>query len=259
MCDLWQYTTTADTPAGAVPSQIAAARAALRNEPAPVTAMKLYNAGSFFDPRAVPEDDFPAVAESVAGLDRVVVESHPALVGRGVDRFLKALDAAAIGRTPPALEVAIGLETAHPQALDLLNKRFTITDFARSADTLRARGVTLRVFLLIRPPFVAASEQDDWLLRSVDTAFDCGAAVVSLVPTRAGNGTVEALASRGLFAAPTLDTIEHSLRLALGHARGRGLVFADLWDLDRFSPSGKCSPDVRSRLNDMNLRQRIVS
>src|SRR6185503_8992835 len=62
MCDLWRYTTPADTPAGAIPAQIAAARRALETQPAPVTQIKLYNAGSFFDPRAVPEADYHDVA-----------------------------------------------------------------------------------------------------------------------------------------------------------------------------------------------------
>ena len=254
MCDLWQYTTTTDTPRGAVAAQVAQARASLRDETSPVTAMKLYNAGSFFDPRAVPDDDYDAVASALRGLDRVVVESHPALVGPRLDRLLTAL-ASVAANGAPALEVAMGLETAHPVALELLNKHFTLDDFRAASHTLGARGVALRVFLLISPPFVAPDEQDDWLLRSLDAAFDCGAAIVSLVPTRAGNGTVEALAATGVFQSPTLETIERSLTLALNHARGRGLVFADLWDLDRFSPSGACPADVRDRLARMNLTQ----
>src|ERR1700733_11784021 len=91
MCDLWQYTITTDTPAGAIPSQIASARRALEQQRESVTQMKLYNAGSFFDPRAVPEDDYRAVAGQLTGLARVILESHPALIGSSprVDRFLE--------------------------------------------------------------------------------------------------------------------------------------------------------------------------
>ena len=66
-------------------------------------------------------------------------------------------------------------------------------------------------------------------------AFDCGASVVSLVPTRPGNGAVEALAELGDFRPPGLDDIERSFALALHHAQGRGRVFVDLWDLERFA------------------------
>src|SRR5262249_4951497 len=58
MCVLWRHTTVTDTPAGAIPAQIARARAELASERPAVTAVKLYNAGSFFDPRAVPEGDY---------------------------------------------------------------------------------------------------------------------------------------------------------------------------------------------------------
>ena len=46
--------------------------------------------------------------------------------------------------------------------------------------------MSLRVFLLISPPFVPLVDQDDSLLASIDVAFSCGASVVSLIPTRPG-------------------------------------------------------------------------
>lgn len=255
MCDLWRYTIADDTPAGAIPSQIGRARCELAAEAPRVNALKLYNAGSFFDPRAVPEADYTAVARALAGLSRVIVESHPSLIGPRVDRLLAALaDASPV---PPGLEVAMGLETAHPGALDRLNKRFTVADFGGAARALAGRGVALRVFLLLSPPFVPAAEQDEWLLRSLDAAFACGAAVVSLIPTRDGNGTVEALAAAGDFAAPTLATIERAFALAMRHARGRGIVLLDLWDLDRFSPDGRCPAALRAALASANHAQRV--
>jgi hypothetical protein len=259
MCDLWRFTTPADTPAGSIPTQIAAAVAALSEEQPRPAIIKLYNAGSFFDPRAVPVEDYDAVASALSGFSRVVVESHPALVGPRVDRLLDALVRHRSGRQPSAaLEVAMGLETAHPQALDSLNKHFTLAGFEAAAQALLRRGVALRVFLLISPPFVAAADQDQWLLRSLDTALDCGASVISLVPTRPGNGAMEAFAAAGMFRQPDLDDIERSVALALTHASRRGRVFADCWDLDRFASCASCLPVRRERLHRMNLQQQIL-
>jgi archaeosine synthase beta-subunit len=258
MCDLWRYTTLADTPRGAIPAQIADARASIASDPVPVTAVKLYNAGSFFDPRAVPEADYEAVAAVLAGLPQVIVESHPALVGPRVDRFLAALERHGDPADLPRLEVAMGLETAHPEALDRLNKRFTLGGFTRASRMLADLGVALRVFLLISPPFVPVDEQDAWLQASVDAAFSCGAAVVSLVPTRPGNGALDALADAGSFRPADLDDIERSFALALDHARGRGRVFVDLWDLERFSACRVCLRVRRERLHTMNLEQRSL-
>jgi radical SAM enzyme (TIGR01210 family) len=259
MCDLWMHTTAGDTPTGAIAAQVTAARLAVRSEPIAVTALKLYNAGSFFDPRAVPEADYEGVAAALSGLSRVIVESHPALVGSRLDRFRDALDKhRGAANRAARLEVAMGLETAHPAALEQLNKRFTVDGFARAAAALRNRGVALRVFLLIFPPFVPKDEQDAWLLRSVDVAFSCGAAVVSLVPTRTGNGAMDRLTDSGCFVAPDLDDIERSFALALRHAGGRGRVFVDVWDLERFAHCPHCSGARRRRLHVMNLEQRIL-
>ncbi len=259
MCDLWTYTTEADTPRGAIAAQVSSARASLHDEPVPITGMKLYNAGSFFDPRAVPEADYDDIAAALTGLSSVIVESHPALIGPRVDRLIAALDRhRPAGASPAHLEVAMGLETAHPVALDRLNKRFTLEDFTNAAGQLARRGISLRVFLLISPPFIAAAEQDAWLLRSVDAALSCGASVVSLVPTRPGNGAIDAVAAAGLFRAPGLDDVERSFAIALQHGRGRARVFVDVWDLDRL---GSCAQDTaarRERLEAMNLDQCIA-
>lgn len=152
----------------------------------------------------------------------------------------------------------MGLETAHPEALEQLHKRMTVDDFRLAADQLRQRAVALRAFLLVSPPFVPPDHQDDWLLRSIDVALASGATAVSLIPTRAGNGTLETLAQQGLFRAPRLTDIERSLELAYRHFRGRGRIFVDLWELDRLSNCACCFDGRRDRLHAMNLEQRLL-
>jgi uncharacterized Fe-S cluster-containing MiaB family protein len=145
----------------------------------------------------------------------------------------------------------------HPEALDRLNKRMTVDEFALAAEQLRQRGASLRVFLLISPPFIPPVEQDDWLLRSVDVAFSCGASVLSLVPTRPGNGALEALATKGTFRTPRLEDIERSIEAALTVRPDRGRIFVDLWDLHRFSACPHCFEARRARLYALNLDQRV--
>jgi radical SAM enzyme (TIGR01210 family) len=258
MCDLWRFTTVEDTPAGAIPAQLDQAFAAIdaRADELPPLVIKLYNAGSFFDPRAVPVSDHDAIAQRVARFSRVIVESHPNLVGPAVERLRDSL--ARHSRSPgdaATLEVAMGLETAHPEALARLNKRMTLADFERAAAWLDAHAVALRVFLLVHPPFVPPVEREEWLGRSVDLAFACGATAVSLIPTRSGNGAMEALAESGLFEAPTLTSFERAVKFARERARGRGRVFADLWDLDRLAVCPHCAAHRVERLRLQNLHQ----
>ena len=259
MCDLWRYTTATDTPAGAIPAQIRRARAEIAAERPPVVTMKLYNAGSFFDSRAVPENDYDAIAAQLDGLERVIVESHPSLIGGRMDRWLNILERQnGAGQPPPALEVAMGLETVHPVALDRLHKRMTVDAFVAAAAQLADRRVALRVFLLIAPPFVPREQQDHWLMESVERALSCGAAVVSLIPTRPGNGALDTIAAAGDFSPPHLSDIERSAALALEKAGDRGRLFVDLWDLERFSGCSDCYPRRRARLHAMNLEQRVL-
>lgn len=241
MCDLWQHTLRDSVPLGAIPAQIDFALARL-----PVARhIKLYNSGSFFDPGAVPARDRPAIARRLRGFERVIVESHPALIGPAAAAFRDRLEG--------QLEVAMGLETAHPEVLARLNKRMTLDQFRRAAEFLGRERIGLRVFVLVKPPFLAEAEALEWARRSVHLAFDCGATVVSLIPTRGGNGALEALAATGQFAPPRLATLEQALDDGVSVQRGR--VFADLWNLDRLATCPLCFSQRRARLERTNLTQ----
>ena len=120
MCDLWRNTVKETVPAGAIPRQIDYALERL----SAARQIKLYNSGSFFDPRAIPPGDYEAIARRLNAFERVIVECHPALVGDACLRFRDLIHG--------QLEVAMGLETAHPEILERLNKRMTLTKCSRS-------------------------------------------------------------------------------------------------------------------------------
>jgi hypothetical protein len=254
MCDLWK-TTLADTvPHGAIPAQI---ESALETLP-PCRQLKLYNSGSFFDPRAIPPGDHPAIAALGRRFERVIVECHPALVGEACLSFRDRLAAPWAGALPGGtqLEVAMGLETAHPGALEKLNKRMTLDHFARAARFLKEHHIALRAFVLVQPPFQPVTEAVAWAVRSAAFAFDCGATVVSLIPTRPGNGALETLAACGDFVPPKLGTLEAAAAQGIGLRRER--VFADVWDLEPFSTCPACLPRRVERLRRMNLEQAVA-
>ena len=241
MCDLWRNTLTTSVPPGAIPAQIDFALSQL-----PVArVLKLYNSGSFFDPRATPVEDHAAIAGRANNFARLIVESHPALVNDDCLRFRERLKC--------RLEIAMGLETVHPDVLPKLNKRMTLEQFSSAATFLRAHDIDLRVFVLVQPPFVQPHEAVLWVQRSVDFAFDCGASAVTLIPTRGGNGAMEILAANQQFSPPRLETLEASFSYGLGLKRGR--VFADLWDAENISSCPVCRIQRISRLRQMNLSQ----
>ncbi len=259
-CDLWQQALEHSLAPGDALAQVDVALAAA---PAPSDGgqprqLKLYNAGSFFDARAIPLEDHPGVADRAAHFERLIVECHPSLVGDRVWRFQERL-AQAAGRlgSDTALEVAMGLETADPAVLDRLNKRMTLEGFRAAADRLRSHGVSLRAFVLVQPPFEAAGDAVRGAVRAVDWALEAGATVVSLIPVRSGNPPLEALRVRGLFTPPTLATLEGTFDAALALGVGRGRVFVDLWELSRFSRCSGCFEARRARLMAMNRGQTV--
>ena len=245
MCDLWVNTLDRTVPAGAIVAQIRDAIAGLP----PARQVKLYNAGSFFDPQAIPPDDDTRIASVLEPYDRVIVEAHPAfLAGVYGERCLRFRD-----RLRGRLEVAIGLETANEAALARLNKRMTVDAFRRAARWLAGHDIDLRVFVLLNPPFVDSGDAVEWACRSIDTAAHAGATACSVIPMRGGNGALEALgAGAGVRRLPALEA-------AVDYGLGRyGMrVFADLWDVQRFFDC-RCSPARAQRLEAINRTQAPV-
>ncbi len=268
-CDLWKNTTDNRVPVGAIPRQIDYALARLP----PARHIKLYNSGNFFDRQAIPPADYAAIASAVARFQTVIVENHPALCGTACVEFRDLLRSAKRPRTASVaskrhasdedtvrLEVAMGLETVHPEILPKLNKQMTLDDFKHACAFLASADIGLRAFILLKPPFMDDSECVDWALKSIEFAFDCGVDVCSVIPTRGGNGAMELLSREGRFSPPRLAALEETLDrgLALAGQLNRGRVFVDLWDVERFYDCPSCGPQRAARLRQMNLSQRIL-
>jgi radical SAM enzyme (TIGR01210 family) len=243
MCDLWKNTTDRSVPVSAIPRQIDFALSQLP----PAQHIKLYNSGNFFDRQAIPAEDHRAIAERVQSFRTVIVESHPRLCGDDVLRFRDLLH--------HDLEVAMGLETAHPDVLARLNKRMSLHDFERAVRFLTGNGIHVRSFILLRPPYLDEQLGLEWALRSLQFAFDAGVRCCAVIPTRGGNGIMEQLARDAAFHPPSMTSIEQVL--AEGLTMNRGRVFVDLWDCEQFYPCSECGPKREQRLRAMNLRQEI--
>jgi radical SAM enzyme (TIGR01210 family) len=243
MCDLWKNTLKQRTPPGTIPRQIDYALSRLGGQPRQI---KLYNSGNFFDHEAVPLEDYPAIARRLAGTTNVVVESHPRLVGGKTLRLRDMLG-------PVNLEMAMGLETIHPEVLPRLNKGLTCAHFSAAAEFLRKEKVAMRAFVLVRPPFLGEEESLEWTVKTARFAFDCGASIASLIPTRPGNGAMDRLMDTGEFTPPSLGAIERALAAVLNLGLGR--AFADTWDLGVFSRCSACLAKRTERLARMNLFQ----
>lgn len=243
MCDLWENTTDETVVAGAIPAQIDYALERLQ----PAKHVKLYNSGNFFDAKAIPRGDLPAVADRVREFATVIIENHPRLCGEACGRFRDLLGT--------DLEIALGLETIHPTVLPALNKRMTLDDFERAVGLLVGDDIEVRAFVLLGLPWLEEAEAAEWAIRSVEFAFSIGVGCCSVIPTRAKHGVLSHLERLRDFRSPSLKTLEHVAEQTVGLVRGR--AFADLWDADRLAACPACAPRRIERVRKMNFTQRI--
>jgi uncharacterized Fe-S cluster-containing MiaB family protein len=128
--------------------------------------------------------------------------------------------------------------------------------FRKSVVFLKEHGISTRAFILLRPPFLSEDEGVEWARRSIDYAFSCGVDVCSVIPVRSGNGALDFLEAEGYFQEPSIHSLEQVLEYGIGMKMG--LVFADLWDLERFSGCESCFSSRKHRLERMNLDQEIL-
>ena len=243
-CDLWRFTIDGPTPPGALVTQVEKILNA--SAAPPPKRLKLYNASNFFDRRAVPLADRERLAALAEPFAAVTVESHVNTIGAETLAFARRLR----GR----LEVAVGLETIHPEASARLNKRLELPRFDAGARLLADNGIDLRVFVLVGTPHVPAEESVAWTIRTVEYAVERGASVVAIIPVRGGNGEMERLQSLGEFTPPTLLQLEAALDGSLGFTRC--VVTADSWDVERFAPCDACRHARIERLQRINVTGR---
>ena len=240
-CDLWRWTLDVPTPPGALPAQLSQVLESL--DPPLPQRLKLYNASNFFDRRAVPVEDLQRIAELAAPFGAVTVESHASTIGPLTLEFAALLS----GR----LEVAVGLETIHPVAMQHLNKRLDLPRFDRAAAFLFEHDLDLRVFVLLGAPHVPAQESIEWTVKTAEYAASRGARRISIIPVRGGNGELERLEALGDFVPPTLAQLEVALERCL--AIRSAVVTADVWDIERLPGCKSCRPQRLARIETMNL------
>ena len=183
----------------------------------------------------------------VSSFETVIVESHPRLINEKCLIFRDMLK--------PDLQIALGLETVHPDVLKRLNKQMTLEDFSNSISYLTLHGILSRAFILLKPPFLSESEGIYLAERSLDFAFRIGVESCTVIPVRAGNGAMDLLFEKGYFAPPDIHSLEKVLEYGIGLNAGR--VFVDVWDLGLFSICQKCIDKRTNRLIEMNLNQKI--
>ena len=210
----------------------------------PARQIKLYNAGSFFDPQAIPRRRLRADRVGRRGIrsrDRRIASGVSA---RPVRRCVPAVSRSGgrpRSRWPSGSRPRIGMRWRR------LNKRMTLDDFADAAAFLAQHAIALRVFVLLDPPFVPHHDGAEWALSSVRTARGVGASVCVGDPDARRQRRHRRAAGRAAAAARSRAISSGWCRKVWPMRQGRMRVFADLWDVEQLFDC-RCSTERAGRL-----------
>ncbi|MDD5778128.1 MAG: archaeosine biosynthesis radical SAM protein RaSEA [Candidatus Thermoplasmatota archaeon] len=169
--------------------------------------VKIFTSGSFLDPREVPADLQQVILDSFFEKARQVsIETRPEFVSRLEEVGVPA------ART---LEVAMGLESANDRVLEhSIGKGFTYRRWREGAEGVVDAGHPLKVYVLVKPPFLTEAEAIQDALLSAEKVGDI-AHTVSFNPVAIhGYTLVDYLWYRGLYRPPWLWSVVEVLRRA---------------------------------------------
>ncbi len=165
--------------------------------------VKIYTSGSFLDKTEIEDEMTFKILESFDA-EKIVIETRPEFVQR--ERVKK------LSQTVDELELALGLESSNDFVLEnCINKGFTFNDYKKSVEKI-SDLVSIRTYLLLKPPFLTEKEAIKDLIDSIKSITDL-TDIISINPVNVQNGTLlEELWHRDLYSPPWLWSIVEVLR-----------------------------------------------
>ncbi len=211
--------------------------------------VKIFTSGSFFDEREIPQDIREHIYQKVAddGVEKLSVESRPQFISR--DKLISD------GVVP---EVGIGLETSNDFIREhCINKGFTFQDFRRAASMLKEENAMVKVYLLLKPPFLSEREAIDDAVKSAIDVKEY-ADVVSINPTNIPSKTyIEVLWKKGMYRSPWLWSMVEVVKKV--RKEGIEVIGDPVAGGKERGPHncGKCDGQVSRAIRDFSLSQEV--
>lgn len=126
--------------------------------------VKIFTSGSFLDDKEIPFNVRKKILSKLyETAEKVSVESRPEYITDKKIREVKKIS------NTKMFEVGIGLETANDDIRkNSLNKGFTYNDYKKAANILKKHDVSIKTYVLIKPPFLTEKESIDDAVNTVD-------------------------------------------------------------------------------------------
>jgi hypothetical protein len=126
--------------------------------------VKIFTSGSFFDDKEISSRVRNEILEKLyKKTNKISVESRPEYItDKKLNNIKKFVD-------KKSFEIGIGLETSNDSIRnDYLNKGFTFNDYKNAANTLKKYKMSLKTYVLIKPPYLTEKESIDDAIKTVD-------------------------------------------------------------------------------------------
>ena len=148
-----------------------------------ISFLKIYTSGSFLDESEITSDTSDHMLKRCADANlKLLFESRPEYVtSERLDRMLVIHD---------DLEIALGLESSNDNVLRYsINKGFAVEDYEKATAVLNAKGIDVRTYVLLKPPFLTESEAIDDAKATIAFAAK-SSNTISLNPVNVQRGTL---------------------------------------------------------------------
>ncbi len=214
--------------------------------------VKIFTSGSFFDDCEIaPETrkEMLLVLGTDSRVKKVIAETRPEYVTR------ESLSEFSFGKK---FEVAIGLETSNDMIRkDCINKGFSFSDFVDASVVAWHEGVTVKAYLLLKPPFISEGIAINDMIRSInDIAPYAGTISVNLCNVQRGT-LVEELFERGDYRPSWLWSAVEVLKKGKGSNPDTIIISDPVGASSMRGPHncGKCDKDVAEAIRIFSLTQ----
>ena len=173
--------------------------------------VKIYTSGSFLD-----DDEItPAVRERIFKefdkTERILFESRPEFI-----------TAESLNKLPKKVTIALGMESCDDEILEKsINKGFTSADTERAGMAIKAAGLSVRTYLLLKPPYLKEYTAIEDTVASIEFA-DRFSDEISINPVNVQRGTLaERLWKKGEYRPPWIWSLVEVLKRCAGKTSAR--------------------------------------
>lgn len=206
--------------------------------------VKIFTSGSFLDEQEIPKDLQLYLFKKFKA-KKFIIESRPEFIDN-LENFKDY-----------RIEVAMGLESANDVVLEYcINKGFKFNDWKKGAEKVISFGKELKVYLLIKPPFLTEKQAIMDALYSVEKIKDL-ANTISFNPVSIHSKTVvEMMWRKKLYRPPWLWTVIDILKKT--KEIYNGVIKCDVvaGGKERGSHNcGKCDKKVLNAIKEFSLTQ----